>query len=71
MLHEHSELVELPVVTLDLLESKMHVPLVRPGSVSRTPLVNRLRASELRQVVTVARTRRLREDDGARTVGRT
>ena len=53
MLHEHSELVELPVVTHDVLEAKMRIPLLRSGSVSRTPLVNRLRASSSGKVVTV------------------
>ena len=53
MLHEHSELVELPIVTHDVLEAKMHIPLLRSGSVSRTPLVNRLRASSAGKVVTV------------------
>jgi LuxR family transcriptional regulator, maltose regulon positive regulatory protein len=54
MPYEDSGLVELPPVTpFDPLEAKLRVPVVRPGSVPRTPLVNRLRASGRAQVVTV------------------
>ena len=53
MPHQHSELVELPPITVVPLEAKSRVPVARPGSVSRTPLVNRLRAAGSRQVVTV------------------
>jgi LuxR family transcriptional regulator, maltose regulon positive regulatory protein len=54
MVHEHSELVELsPVLPLDVLEGKVRIPLVGSATVSRTPLVNRLRASRSRRVVTV------------------
>ena len=38
---------------LNLDEAKLHVPTVRPGSISRTALVNRLRASGESPVVTV------------------
>jgi LuxR family transcriptional regulator, maltose regulon positive regulatory protein len=49
-----SALVEFTTVEpLDVLEAKLRVPVVRPGSVSRTPLVNRLRASRSLPVVTV------------------
>jgi LuxR family maltose regulon positive regulatory protein len=41
------------VALLDLREAKLRVPAVRPGSVPRTPLVNRLRASGSAPVVTV------------------
>ena len=54
MPHQDSGLVELPpVVPFDLRAAKSRVPAVRPGSVHRTPLVNRLRGSGSRPVVTV------------------
>src|SRR6476659_7595096 len=53
MPHSESGLVELsPVVAFDLFDAKLRAPVVRPGSVSRTPLVNRLRGSRSRPVVT-------------------
>jgi LuxR family transcriptional regulator, maltose regulon positive regulatory protein len=54
MPHPDSALVELsPLAPFDVFEAKLRAPVIRPGSVSRTPLVNRLRASGSRSVVTV------------------
>ena len=54
MPHQSLALAELPpVAPFDPLEARLHAPVVRPGSVSRTPLVNRFRASAARPVVTV------------------
>ena len=53
MPHQDSGLVELPRIAVEPLEAMSRVPVVRPGSVSRTPLVNRLRAAGSRPVVTV------------------
>ncbi len=39
--------------SFELLEARSRVPVVRPGSVPRTPLVNCLRASGVRPIVTV------------------
>ena len=54
MPYQDSGLAERPlVVPADLLEAKVRVPVARPGSVPRTPLINRLRASGSGPVVTV------------------
>jgi LuxR family maltose regulon positive regulatory protein len=47
-------LVGQRTATYDLLEAKLGAPVVRPGSVSRAALVNRLRASHAASVVTVS-----------------
>src|SRR5688500_7213005 len=54
MPHPDSGLLELSAVTsIDVFEAKLRAPVVRPGSVSRAPLVNRLRAARSRSLVTV------------------
>jgi LuxR family transcriptional regulator, maltose regulon positive regulatory protein len=48
------QLIEVPQAgAVNLDEARLHAPLVRPGSVPRTALVNRLRVSGSRPVVTV------------------
>jgi LuxR family maltose regulon positive regulatory protein len=51
---QSSQLLEFPLAAaLDVDEALLGAPVVRPGSVSRTALVNRLRAADSQPVVTV------------------
>ena len=55
----------------DVVESKLHIPVLRPGVVSRTALVNRLRVTTASSVVAVtAPAGLLWEDDALGAVGR-
>ena len=58
-----------PRAAFDVLESKLRVPPLRPEAVSRTALVNRLRAAGAFPLVLRRGARRLRQDDAARPVG--
>jgi LuxR family maltose regulon positive regulatory protein len=49
----HCVLVDVSPIPFDIFESRIHVPDVRPDSVSRTALVNRLRARTSGRVVSV------------------
>ena len=54
MPHQDSGVVELQrVARSDLLEAKLRVPVVRPGSVPRSPLLKRLQASGAHSFVVV------------------
>jgi LuxR family maltose regulon positive regulatory protein len=54
MPHSDSRLVDVrPVAPFDLLETKVRVPAVAAGSVSRTTLINHLRASDACSLATV------------------